>query len=195
MQKNIIKLIFIFIFIFLLSTNVMSKAIDEINFITENYPPFNFKEEGKIQGISVDILLLMLKEVQSKQSRKDIKILPWARGYSYLQTLKNTALFSTTRTVQRENLFKWVGPISQTTISLIARKDNHIKINSIHDIHKYTTGVVRDDIGEELLLNKGIEKSHFERTGGIDAIKKLIKMLDKNRFDVISFEKTLPYGK
>jgi len=35
-------------------------------------------------------------------------------------------VFSTTRTKARENLFKWVGPISTTTVGVIALKSKNI---------------------------------------------------------------------
>ena len=178
--------LFLFILPLLLIFPLWSKPLDNIIFITENYPPYNFQKENQIQGISVDILKELLKKTHS--SNNNIKILPWARGYHYVQTVKNTALFSMVRTPEREHLFKWVGPIMTTTNSLITLKEKHIKIESIKDLHKYKIGVVRDDIGEQLLLNMGISKLQLESTGGIDAIHKLIKMLNKNRFDIWSYD-------
>jgi len=182
--------IFLFVssVIFSFQTFALAQHIDEINFMTENYPPFNFKENNHLQGIAVDLLFLMLKRVDAKKTHSDIHIFPWARAYSSVLTEEKTALFSMTRTRKREDLFKWVGPISDTTIALIARKDKHIKINSDSDINNYKLGVVRDDIGEQLLITRGVKQSQIESTGGVDAIHKLIKMLNRNRFDLLSYE-------
>jgi len=168
-----------------------AKEVDDITFMTENYPPYNFKQNDKIQGISVDILVLMLEKLKAKTSRQDIRMLPWARSYAYLHDVKNTALFSMTRTKHREEAFKWVGPIALTTISLIAKKSHHIKIESIKDIQKYKIGAIRDDIGEQLLRPLGVPSTHIEDVGGIDALYKLIKMLDKERFDMLSYEQSV----
>ena len=181
-------IVFTFTILFIFSTVSTAKFIDEITFMTENYPPFNFKQNNKVQGISVDLILLILKKLDAKQTREDIHILPWARAYASVLEDEKTALFSMTRTKKRENLFKWVGPISNTTIALIARKDRHIKINSVKDINDFKLGVVRDDIGEQLLHTLGVDKTNIESTGGVDAIHKLLKMLDRRRFDLFSYE-------
>ena len=173
------------------TTLTWANPIDDITFITENYPPYNFKDKENVKGIAPDILVLLFEKVGSKKTRKNIKVLPWARGYRYVQEVENTALFSTVRTQKRENLFKWVGPIATSTNSLIALKKNNIKIESINDLNEYKIGVVRDDIGEQLLLQLGIKPRQIESTGGVDAIYKLIKMLNRNRFDIWSYEQSV----
>jgi polar amino acid transport system substrate-binding protein len=159
--------------------------------MTENYPPFNFIDNGKLEGISVDLMVLMLKKLNYEQSRDSIRLLPWTRGYQNLLKKKNTCLFATTRIEEREKLFKWVGPISSTTISLIARKDKKIKINSVKDIMKYKIGVVRDDIGEQLLINAGIELKKLDRLESVDATLMSIKKLNKDRIEVWSYEENV----
>ncbi len=37
-------------------------TINDVHFATENYPPYNFEQNGEAKGISVDILNLMLRE-------------------------------------------------------------------------------------------------------------------------------------
>ena len=176
------------LFICFFSTSLLSNPLNKITFMTENYPPYNFTQEGKVQGIAVDLMLLMLKRLNTTHTRSDIRILPWARAYKDLLEDTNTSLFSMTRTQKREKLFKWVGPISQTSISLIARKDNNILLRSTKEIQNYKIGVVRKDIGEQLLYTLGIKEKQIESTGGIDALHKLIKMLNRNRFDLLSYE-------
>ncbi len=162
--------------------------IDELNIITEIYPPYNFKYNGTLYGISVDIMVTLLRKVGSKQTRKDFKLWPWARGYREVLDNKKACLFSTTRTKERENLFKWVGPISPTTVSVFARKDKKIKINRIKDMQKYRIGSVIDDIGEQLIVSNGIKLNALERMGGVDVIVNSLKKLKKDRIDLFSYE-------
>jgi len=176
------------LFICFFSTSLLSNPLNKINFMTENYPPYNFILDGEVQGIAVDLMVLMLKRLNTTHTRSDIRILPWARAYKNVLEDNNTSLFSMTRTPKREKLFKWVGPISQTSISLIARKDNNILVHSEKEINNYKIGVVRKDIGEQLLYTLGIKEKQIESTGGIDALHKLIKMLNRNRFDLLSYE-------
>ena len=121
----------------------------------------------------------------------NIRLLPWARGYKNLLEKKNTCLFATTRTAEREKKFKWVGPISPTTISLTARRDSNIKINSVEDIKKYSVGVAINDIGEQLLVNAGIELEKLDRSGGTDVIHNSINKLKLKRIDLFSYEENV----
>ena len=40
----------------LVSTSATAASVDDIVFVTENYPPFNFEKDGDLQGVSVDTL-------------------------------------------------------------------------------------------------------------------------------------------
>ena len=171
-----------------ISSTTLLQAVDGLNIITEIYPPYNFKEKGELKGISVDLMVLMLKKLNSSQTRNNIKLWPWARGYREVLEKKNACLFSTTRTRKREKHFKWVGPITSTTISIFARKEKKIKFNSLQDIKKYRIGVVLDDIGEQLLVSAGIPLISLDRMGGVNVILQSIKKLDRNRIEVFSYE-------
>ncbi len=148
--------------------------IDKLEFMTEAYPPYNFSKEGKLAGLSVDLLVRMLEEVGSSKGRDDIQLLPWPRGYKNLQEKPNTCLFSTTRTAERENLFRWVGPIIPVKNVLIAKKSRNLVIKDANDINQYTTGVIKDDVAEQLLLNAGVKSDRLQRVNAsIQNIRKL----------------------
>ncbi len=165
---------------------VCAQTVDDITFITEDYPPFNFERDGKRQGIAVDVLVEMLALIGAKKTRADIKVWPWARGYETVLKEKNTVLFSTTRTDAREYLFKWVGPIMPSRIVLVAKKKHGIKIDTIEDIKKanYRIGVVREDIGEQLLATSGVSKDQtLQANSGVS----VAKMLQAGRVDMWAY--------
>lgn len=165
---------------------VSLRAADELpefKIMTERWEPFQFEKSGQAYGISVDILVLMLEKIGSRQGRKDIQFYPWARGYQTTLKQKNTLLFSTTRTSEREKLFKWVGPIAIITTHLIARKNSKITIKSPADFSKFTFGTVRDDVGEQLLIRNGVKLSQITRN---TSNSNTIKMLQAGRLDFIS---------
>lgn len=163
-------------------------ALGELQFITENYAPFNYQKDGKIQGTSVDLLLKIFKQAGTDRGPQDIEVMNWARGYKLAQSDVNTVLFSTTRTKSRENLFKWVGPIAPTRVAIIGKKDSSIEINSDADLKKYRIGAVRDDIGELLLLGKGIGPENIYRT---NSSKNTTKMLMAGRIDLWAYESSV----
>ncbi|MBU2631115.1 MAG: ABC transporter substrate-binding protein [Proteobacteria bacterium] len=138
------------------SSVVFAAGFPELVIMTEEYAPYNFKKDGKVQGIAVDMMVEMLKKVGSSQTLDDIQLLPWARGYRNVQEMPNAVLFSTTRTKERENIFKWVCPINTLRTEVIALKSRNIKINSVQELLKYRIGCVRDDVGEQLIVAAGV---------------------------------------
>ncbi len=169
----------------------LAQSIDDIYFATENYPPYNYQKNGELKGISIDLIEMIFNKLNSRQSRYTIHLLPWARGYFYLTDRKNTCLFSTLRTKKREKLFKWVGPITSSAISVMTEKKKNITINDINDIKNYKIGVVREDVGEQLLVTKGIPLKSLIRVTGVDAIHLLINKLNKGLIDVLAYDETV----
>ena len=102
-------------------------SLEGLTFITEEYPPYNFKRNDRLEGISVEILERIFEQSDTPLTRDDIHYYPWARGYDTALSEPGTVLFSTTRTAQREALFQWVGPIATDRVSLIARRDSGIQ--------------------------------------------------------------------
>jgi len=158
-------------------------TVPQFSIVTEEWEPYNFKKDGIVQGISTDMLVLMLKKIGATQGRKDIMLIPWARGYNMLQNKPGTILFTTTRTEDRENMFKWVGPIFEIELNLYALKKRHIKIDSVADIKKYRIGTQREDVVESLLAKKtGMKVTEFER---VAASILNIKKLHAGRIDLV----------
>ena len=110
-----------------------------------------------------------------------------ARGYKFAQLKKNTVLFSTTRTKAREKLFKWVGPITSTVISLIAKQGGARTVASAKDLEGYTIGTVRDDVRELLLREMGVEWKNIYRT---DDPQTAAKMLIGGRVDLWAYDRS-----
>ncbi len=162
------------------------QKIEEMYWMTEQYPPYNYRDDkdGQLKGITVDILMEMFKKIGVNKPRKDLKILPWARSYDYLLKKPGTALFSTTYTVERLQLFKFVGPIIPTQISIIAHKRKGLKDVSVEDMNKLRIGVVRDDIGDQLIQALGVKDRAVKRKSAADS---MVKMLHAGRLDAIAY--------
>jgi len=167
------------------SSDIPSSSINDYKIITEYAPPFNYNENSILKGISVEILDLILKDMKSTQTTKDIVLLPWARGYSDLKYKLNTMLFSTNRLTERETLFKWVGPIVSTKISILAPKSSNITISNFKDLKKYLIGTVKGDAGESILLINNIPKENISPTR---SLSQNIKKLTAKRIDLICYE-------
>ena len=167
---------------------ISSKAqspLDGLTIMTEDYPPFNYSENGKLSGISTEIVVEMLKRSGSKKGLKDIQLLSWARGYAQTLEKPNHALFSTTRTTSREPLFKWVGPFVPTMVALIAKKNSKLTISDMKDLAKLRIGVVKDDIGHLLLKEAGVPQDRLE---AVLLNEQNYRKLNAGRVDAIAYE-------
>ncbi|MCF6187204.1 MAG: ABC transporter substrate-binding protein [Desulfobulbaceae bacterium] len=166
-----------------LQLSAQTAQLPEFEIVTESFPPYQFRENGKIKGLAVDLLILMLQRAGSVQNADDISMLPWARGYFIALNHKNGLLFSTTRTKEREKLFKWVGPIFQNTMVLIAKKQPHIKITQPEDLRNYIIGTVREDVGELYLKSLGVSLPQLARN---NTNVGNIQMLGRGRVNLIA---------
>jgi len=162
-----------------------SEAINALKVMTEDYPPFNYSEDGELRGLSVDIMVELLKRAGTTHVRTDIELLPWARGYNLTLDRPGHALFSTTRTEDRENLFKWVGPFVPTVVGLTARKDRKLSIASPKDFETIRIGVVKDDVGHLLLRAAGVSDDQLDIVLYND---QNYKKLAAGRIDAMAYE-------
>ncbi|RUM47511.1 MAG: hypothetical protein DSY80_00850 [Desulfocapsa sp.] len=90
------------------------------------------------------------------------------------------------RTAQREEQFKWVGPIIELTMGLIAQKNKHISINSVDDLKNYRIGTIRDGAPEQLLISAGFPVDKLER---VTKPEQNIKKLVRDRIDMLAFNR------
>lgn len=147
----------------------------DLVYITEQFPPFSYQEDGKLQGISVDLLEKMLGHMNTTLNRSEIKVLPWAQGYQMALQDNNTVIFSTGRIPEREALFKWVGPISPIKAVLFALKEKHIKINSPGDLGALKIGVVMDSAEGPLAIKAGANPSNLVERNNTTEIIDILK--------------------
>lgn len=159
------KLILLIIFIFFtLDKSVYSKEdIPIFNIISEEWKPFNFQGEDKILGISVELLDRIFEELNIRQKASEGNIYPWVRAYDTALNSENTILFTTTRTEEREDKFKWLGPIFINKTELFALKNRRIRINHLDELKNYIISTYRYGAPERLLLELGLEKKHLDR--------------------------------
>ena len=175
-----------------LAIPVLAASLDELTFITEQYPPFNYERDGEVQGLSVAVFAALLQHTGSTMTTADVQVLPWARGYETVQARPNTVLFSTIRTEARESLFKWVGPITPDRIVLLARQGQDIELPSIAHLNESNlkTVVIRRDIGEQRLQEAGVNP---ERIRTASANRSALDMLAQGRVDLWAYGEEAAY--
>ena len=138
------------IYMIVSATAVSSLAADQaasakdLTYITEQYPLYNFQKDDRLQGISIDLLEKAWEIMGESLNRSIIELLPYTDGYQRTLKETNTVLFSTARLPEREQLFKWAGPIGPIRNVLLAKKDKNISITTAEDLRKYRIGAIKD---------------------------------------------------
>lgn len=159
-----------------------------LTILTEEFPPYNYTEDGRVRGISTDILRLMLAEAGMDVPAQSFQVLPWSRAYQDVLSRPDTLLFSVTRTKERESLFKWIGPIAPNRNVLLARKDRHLVIGDFSQTLNLRVGAIRDDAGEQLLVAWGYPLKWIDLTS--DARSNMLK-LENGRIDLFAYPETV----
>jgi polar amino acid transport system substrate-binding protein len=162
------------------------QAIENLNWITEEYPPFNYRDPntGKITGASVEVLMQIFAKLGIKSGSINLKLYPWARGYHKVLNDTGTALFSTTYTQERLQDMKFLGPIVTNLFAVIALKSRQLNIESVEDLDQLKISVVRDDVAEQLLVKQGVKPEAIDQlNSGLGMVKKLAS----GRVDAIAY--------
>ena len=178
MKKTLIVL-----YLCLLSVSTIVPAIaQQLTVYTEEFPPFNFTQQGRITGVSTDIVQRVLSTAGFTVK---IVSLPWESAYQSAQNEENALIYSISRRPNREGLFKWIGILTPTTSSVFGHATrSDIKINKLEDLKNYRIGVVKDDAREQYLLGKGFKLEDLDRIGGKDPQDRNFKKLIDKRIDV-----------
>ncbi|MBK8970945.1 MAG: transporter substrate-binding domain-containing protein [Hahellaceae bacterium] len=92
---------------------------EDVLVVTENYPPFNYKEDSSIKGIATE----RVRQIMDKSGLSyRILLLPWTRAFAMAtsQNTDNVLIYSLTRTPERETQFEWLAQISPADSYLYA---------------------------------------------------------------------------
>ena len=162
------------------------QAIKGLNWITEELPPFNYKDPdtGEITGASVEVLRQIFTKLGIKKDSINLNLYPWARGYHKVLSDPGTVLFSTTYTQERLQDMKFLGPVVANLFAVIALKSRQLNIESVEDLDQLKISAVRDDVAEQLLVKQGVKPDAIDQlNSGLGMVKKLAS----GRVDAIAY--------
>jgi polar amino acid transport system substrate-binding protein len=121
---------------------------------TEQAPPYSVREGERVIGIGADTV----REIMGRANiEHTIELLPWKRAYTAALERSDACVFSTTRTPEREPLFKWIGPIGEADWVLMARADRKLHLNSLEDARNYRIGTYNGDARDQYLRARGFK--------------------------------------
>lgn len=123
--------------------------------ITEEFPPYNYTEAGKITGFSTEVVRAVL---QVAKLEGEFQSMPWARAYETARDADSVLIYSIARNPQRESLFKWVGVIAPTQYYLFSLPQRKLRLDRLDQARPFQIATVNEDVGEQYLINKGFVK-------------------------------------
>ncbi|HAQ74589.1 substrate-binding periplasmic protein [Stutzerimonas nitrititolerans] len=137
-------------------------AEETINLLTQNFPPFsmavdgkNFAREDAISGIDAEVVAALFKRAGVPYAMT--LRFPWSRLQQLAEKTPGFAVFSLSRTPEREPRYKWVGPLSEIQIVLLKTPGSPIQVSSLDDARQYRIGSKDGSVGSQYLINRGIE--------------------------------------
>ena len=128
-------------------------TVGDIVFLTEELYPFSYLgSDGIVNGRSVEVV----RELQRRLNCSSrIEVHPWSVAYETALKTPGTAVFSTVRNKEREDAFRWVGPIGWFEYTLYARNDSAIQLESLEAARNAGfIAVVEEDARYDLLVER-----------------------------------------
>ena len=130
--------------------------------LTENFPPYNMANNGKnyareenLEGIAVEVVRETFKKAGINY-HMTLRF-PWARIYKMALEQPGYGVFCTARLPERENDFKWVGPLGPDDWVMLARADSTISLTSLEEAKAYKIGAYKGDAISEHLIKQGVQ--------------------------------------
>lgn len=122
----------------------------------ENFPPYNFVEDGQLKGMNYDIVA---NACRLANLRCEFHVLPWNRAYNMVLDNPNSGLLTISRYPKREALFEWVAPLVYGNACFYRLKSrDDVFVENEADLLNYTVGIARGDIYQSVLNGLGMEE-------------------------------------
>jgi polar amino acid transport system substrate-binding protein len=131
-------------------------------------------ENGQVVGSASDRVREMLTRVGVDF---EITMLPWKRAYSAALTHPSTCVYSTTRTPEREHLFKWVGPTDEGDWVLMGLAGRNYNLHTLEDARPLRIGTQFGDARNDFLRAHGFD-TDAAHTDTINPQKLLLGRID-----------------
>jgi polar amino acid transport system substrate-binding protein len=128
---------------------------EPLRLVTEDYPPYAFRENGVLKGTSVEQIEHMMKATGQEHT---IEMMPWARALALAETQPMHCVFTTTHNAERHGKFKWVEPLLWGRTLLIRRAGSPVDPADLEAASGYRVGATRGDFTVDLLKAAGFAK-------------------------------------
>ncbi len=132
----------------------LAASAGSLQLFTEYTPPDIMREGEKIVGISPD----KVKEIMARAGISyTIEIMAWRRAYEMALRTPGSCVFSTSRTPEREALFKWVGPLREVDWTFYGLANPTFRLATLDDAKGLRIGGYNGDVRAQFLMDRGFK--------------------------------------
>jgi len=129
------------------------RRVAALTIMTESAAPSSMQDSaGQVIGISTDKVRATLERAALAYT---IELLPWKRAYAAARERPDACVYATSRTPEREQLFKWVGPIDSAEWVFMARANRRFDLRTLDDARPYRIGTYNGDARDQFLRSRG----------------------------------------
>ncbi|MCZ2496886.1 ABC transporter substrate-binding protein [Xylophilus sp. Kf1] len=131
----------------------MAQKLNVVTELTAN----TYVRDGRVSGPATQLVEQTLQRAGLTDYRVDLY--PWARAQDLALREPFVLIFPIARTPERESRFHWVGEIKRSRYFLYALRDRaEMKVTRLEHARAWTTGVVRNDVRQQALLQRGFTR-------------------------------------
>ncbi|HPM11559.1 MAG: transporter substrate-binding domain-containing protein [Bacteroidales bacterium] len=142
-----------------------------LEFITEEYKPLNYTENGSLKGLGPDLLKEICIDLGISYSSE---VLSWDKAYAKALTNEHAVLYSTILNAERKSLFKWAGPYASLDWNFYSSSQNPIELTSLDEARNVAgIGVLSDYSITQYLISEGFSNLIYCENNQ-DAFSKLL---------------------
>lgn len=143
-----------------------------LQILTEEWPPYNYTEDGVLKGFSVEIVQGILQRLNEVAT---LAVFPSMRTKLILESTPRTMMITMLRTPEREHQYKWIGPLGDGAIYFYQRSDSRLSVASLDDAKRVRLIACRSGgLVLNTLREKGFSNLDSASTDGASIYKKLL---------------------
>ena len=152
-------------------------AADPLKLVTEEYPPYAYRENGALTGSSIDQVNLMMKEAGLEHT---VEMMPWARALALAEKQPDHCVFTAAHNAERDPNFKWVEPLLSGRTLLIKNAGSKVNPLTLEQAKQFLVGTTRNDFTADML-----KAQNFKRIDLATDFNLTLKKLMLGRIDLM----------
>jgi polar amino acid transport system substrate-binding protein len=150
---------------------------DPLKLLTEEYPPYSFRDGAILKGTSIDQVNLLMKDAGLDHT---VEIMPWARALALAERQPDHCVFTAAHNAERDPNFKWVEPLLAGRTLLIRKSGASVNPQNLDEARQFLVGATRNDFTADILKAKD-----FKRVDLATDFNLTLKKLTVGRIDLM----------